>query len=339
MQAGNRTLYSLDFFKFVACIGIILIHCKFPGYLGGVLRTCGKIGVPFFFMISGYFCLYKEDLVVDKVKILKKISHILKLSFGAIIFYSLFHIIFYCIIGGASIVEEYKSIVTGKKLLIFFVQNSPLVYSHLWFLFALIYCYVFTFFIGDYIKGKWKLLYIALGVLVFLFVSELLPMKGVEIKLFGLFLPKCLFLLRALPFFLLGIYLREEGSSIITNVSNMKLFIFAILGFFLAVIQRMFTMDSQFYIGTYVTVISIFLFCLKNPQSISHRIEWLGRNCSFHIYIIHVAVYFALNNFLQYGFIGVVYHTLCPLIVLGISLVLSLLWLGIKSQFNYENYK
>ena len=49
--------YCLDFVKGLACIFVVLMHCEFPGVTGVAVQAISRFCVPFFFMVSGYFCL------------------------------------------------------------------------------------------------------------------------------------------------------------------------------------------------------------------------------------------------------------------------------------------
>lgn len=333
----SKIIDSIDFFKFFACLGVVFIHCEFGGYPQGELfRAWGRVGVPFFFVVSGFFCFSSigKVLAVERKKVLKKIWHITRLSLGAILFYAFFHFISFCVIGNSSIKNQCSDILSYQKLLVFLVQNSPFQYSHLWFLFALLYCYTVVLVVGNLIKGQWKVFYILLSVTVFFFVSELLPMKDCDILLFDVIKPKCLFVLRALPFFFLGMLLKENEEMIQkARVTNRTLFIGVLLGFIFATIERFTTLDSQFYFGTYITVVSIYIYCIKNPKSISKKIEWLGRNSSLHIYITHIAVYYVLNSvFKRYHILYCIYRDWCPLIVFVVTLIMSLIYIFCKDS-------
>lgn len=203
----HERIESLNFVKGIVCIGIILIHCKFPGIFGNCIRTLAKIGVPFFFMVSGFFSLYGTNLTVDRMRMCKKIKHVFNLLLGSGFFYLMFHLLVYCLLGKSSPLSEFYRYVTIDKVVRFFVTNSPFIYSHLWFVMALMYCYFVEFVIGNRIKGKWKIYYIIISLTIFTLLSETLPSVGFPktIPLFGIGLYN-IFLLRALPFYLLGGY-------------------------------------------------------------------------------------------------------------------------------------
>ena len=68
---------SLDAAKAVAACLVVFIHVSFPGQVGQIIKVLARCAVPFFFMISGYFCYYEGKTAEDKIP--SKILHILKL--------------------------------------------------------------------------------------------------------------------------------------------------------------------------------------------------------------------------------------------------------------------
>ena len=137
MCARNTTF---DMFKGIACIGIVLIHSKFPEPLGTGFRSLGCFGVPLFFCISGYYLSSKE--IIDHSTIIRKIHHILILIVGSELFYSAFAFFLNKLHDSEKrdIFIEYAF----KKGWFekFIILNQPPVYSHLWFLYALLTLYL-----------------------------------------------------------------------------------------------------------------------------------------------------------------------------------------------------
>ena len=88
---------SLDAAKAVAACLVVFIHVSFPGQTGQIIKVFARCAVPFFFMVSGYFCYYEKKNTADKIP--AKILHILKLFVTAILFYavweSLMKLLFY----------------------------------------------------------------------------------------------------------------------------------------------------------------------------------------------------------------------------------------------------
>lgn len=87
--------YCLDFIKGMACIFVVLMHVEFPGLTGTAVQAISRFSVPFFFMVSGYFCfrqfLQKSDdknaAVNGGLIIRKKTLHIAKITLYASLFY------------------------------------------------------------------------------------------------------------------------------------------------------------------------------------------------------------------------------------------------------------
>ena len=75
--------------------------------------------------------------------ILKKIRHIVKITVFHV-FYAVFCVIWnYYMYPDWNLRGYVAETFTVAKVLKFLITNDPFVYAHLWFLFALIYCYLF----------------------------------------------------------------------------------------------------------------------------------------------------------------------------------------------------
>ena len=160
---------SFDAIKAIACIAIIFIHFKMPDPVGDPIKMVARFAVPFFFLVSGFFYLSKDGACPVDVAV-RKIKHILKLTFWAVAFYAVYLPTFKNATlkswdMGAYLAERF----TCAKIAKFFLSNDPFVYAHLWFLFALVYCYLFAllFFEGGK-RLKWSL---GLGVVLMLCFS------------------------------------------------------------------------------------------------------------------------------------------------------------------------
>lgn len=222
-----------------------------------------------------------------------------------------------------------KSLV-GRKLFIFVIHNSPFVYSHLWFLFALVYCYITIYFLKEKILGKWKI-YASITFFIFFYIfSIILPSLGYPKDFFeGTLYPQNLFILRALPFFLLGIILREHSKNIIQNpnITNHLCIICIVLGCCSSIIERILFIDSQFYLGSYITCVFIFIYCIKNPSFTIKPLEYCGKYLSMYVYICHIAFILFLRYMTAHGVIQetVLYTWIRPFIVLTATICTSYL--------------
>lgn len=314
----KKEIESFDYFKAIACCFVILIHCQFPGYMGNLFRTIAKFSVPFFYMISGYFFLYRNHEYSER-KTKNKIVHVLKLIICSELFYLIFTLIMYnCFYHQELPVRE---IVTPFNIAKFLFVNSPALYSHLWFLGSLLYCYIFSFFMKEKICGNWKMAVTILCICSFTIMSEIIPKFSSKPTLFGIVIYNA-FVFRSLPFFLLGMILRENEEVIRIKIKNYPktYFLFAaISGIMLSVVERIILVESQFYIGTYIVVITMFIFCMVYQNDYNKIVCYIGRELSMYVYILHIAV-IKMCDLIQGGQI---WDYIKPVLVITISILIS----------------
>ena len=65
---------SMDCFKFVASLAVVLIHISFPGSVGALFTAIGSIAVPIFFAITGYF-----NYSASRASVARRLKSIVKL--------------------------------------------------------------------------------------------------------------------------------------------------------------------------------------------------------------------------------------------------------------------
>ena len=202
---------GFDWMKGCACIAVILIHYCFPNNLGTAVKTACRFAVPVFFIVSGYFMLSGEENVCVRVKTIKKIKHISLILLPSGIFYFFVDIIRNLVTkwGGLSYHEYIENTINKWSILKFFITNSPFRYAHLWFLLALIYCYVLMLLFD---KTYPKKLVNCFPLFMFLFLVFGLWSGRLHLRnsIYGKIYVKDFFALRALPFFLAGMWLKKN---------------------------------------------------------------------------------------------------------------------------------
>lgn len=293
-KKNNNIIYSLNFLKFLAVFAVICIHCGiFPiqQYKGLVIDALLRFSVPAFFLISGFFSYYTDNsIALHKYK--TRIVKLIKLFIIANIIYFL-----------------YESYYTGNNLLMIILQKFDLnhiVYyiiydispfgTHLWFLFALIYCYL-LFYILTKFSINLKILYKFIPILfiVSLFLAEFS-------KLMGLIFPLEYyrnFLFIGLPFFTLGYYIHDNKCNL-NKLSNLSAIILAIVGFLLTILEVTFVGMTEIFAGTIIFIIFVFIWCLKNPNKLYFKItDFIGGKLYTSIYILHVLVIMSLDTRIQ----------------------------------------
>ena len=73
MSKQKQYNYNLNFIKGIACIFVVFMHCDFPGIMGTAVQVVSRVGVPFFFMVSSYFC-FKSLAVTTELKTSKVLT-------------------------------------------------------------------------------------------------------------------------------------------------------------------------------------------------------------------------------------------------------------------------
>lgn len=118
--------------------------------------------------------------------------------------------------GGGGYRGGFVEYLTSEKIVRFVLTSSPLFYSHLCFLYALIYSYGMLYAIGPKaIGGNWKRVYVILALVTFTLLSEVLPAFGVQRSFTAFHIGiHNFFLLRALPFIIMGLILRENSNRV-----------------------------------------------------------------------------------------------------------------------------
>lgn len=300
MEANNQVEKKrndmIDAGKTLACLAVMLIHCVFPGKTGVLLRTLSKFAVPFFFAISGYY---------NKGSITRKIKHMGYLCVISEIFYLVFDGV--CMVfketdmsaelfGGGT----HRLLTAILRNIVF---NTPFTSPHLWFLYALLYCYLLSTVLRR-MNDKTKLLLSFALITTFTVTSEFSGILGINNRLnfelstgeiIGSYIYN-LFIFRAYPFFVLGELFRKHEKKSIRFFTGRKLVYCAALGIVLASLERLIFMESQFYVGTYLFTIAMFVFCIKFNGRIFcgdvwKRIVQFGKESSVYVYIIHIAIY------------------------------------------------
>ena len=314
--SDNRN-YSLDFVKGIACIFVVFMHCEFPGYLGTLVQSIARFCVPFFFMVSGYFC-FRNDGITDYGK---KIRHILLFIVLSAVFYLLITPLY---TEGGYTVPKLGEV---GKLLLF---NVPFyIAGQLWFLFALIYDYILFWLVQRFRIYKAVYLLIPIGIAVYIALAQGLHLLGIHVP--NYFYRN--FLIEGLTLFSLGYWIHAQQEKL--HFSNRVLLICIIVSTLLCPLERLLMgRDFGVNIVTFPQVTSLFLFCVRNPGMGRERlITRLGRDYSMYIYIFHPAVWHLLDKLykgLQLdGYVITGY--LRPVICVTISIVVSVLFVWIRS--------
>lgn len=290
MKNQRQTNYFLNYLKGLACMGIVLVHCRFPSVPGAVITAFARSGIPFFFMLSGYYTFY-----MDRETTLAVTGRRIKKSFwllmAAMLLYIAWRILPKLLSGG--ITEVFLWLETSlfqKQIIIDFLllNVTDSVNGVLWYIPAALYVYLLF---GILVKagGKGKTLYIAAVILlvVNLVLCELGTVLGLGIHL------KWYrnFLFTGFPFFMLGHYLhkKEKEIQLIKNKKIPLLIIF--LGGAMILLESWLVGNALLYIGNVVFVTGLYLFAIQNSLCKKGSLMGqIGSKLYLYIYISQVAV-------------------------------------------------
>lgn len=271
-------------------------------------------------MISGYYSYYDSTEITQK-KLFEKIKHILQ------------YIVLGCMICTIWDVVKQKSITwMGEyirfRTIVAFIGFNQLIYSsgHLWFLFALLYCYIIMILIN-----KYHIYQIAYTSIPFLLICNL----GIRIysTIEEVNVPWCItrnFFLTGMPFILLGNLIHRYKKDKVDKISIHSTIIMVVFGNICTLIESgIWRIVSEIYLGSIIISIGIFLLTIKLEKGyfIWNRtlniFSYMGSDLVFYIYIIHPLIGQVLNMRIIDFSLGIWKFWITALITFLISLVIG----------------
>lgn len=276
---------ALNLLKGLACIVVVLIHIRFPGIVGEIVwQSIASFAVPIFFMIAGYFAFEKDEYVIKK-----RMLKILKFFFIGYMSYLIYYI---SVETYSGTLFEWLSrnfrLYTPIQLTIFCTVSF--LYP-LWYLIAMTETYFCWYFI---VQQKKEL--IAIKTIPFLFIAMILFDIYCQTKnvpwMFGMN-----FLLRAMPYFLLGYFFRIK-EHFFKSFSFSAIIMVVSLGSLFSIIPIVLNFQYKISIvGNVLYSLGIFALAIKVPnKSYCKVLEYIGDKLSLNVYLYHYLVYFVIKN-------------------------------------------
>lgn len=331
---------SLNFMKAIACLSVIALHCPIPGWFGKLYYGFARFAVPFFFMISGYF-VYKEDNKNIRLRLQKKIKHIIKLLLISEIIYFIWHIIqYYILYGIEGSIGWFISLFTFSNLIKLLIFQSTMIGDVSWFLIALLLCYIVTFIIAknDLWNISAKLSTILLVVNVIL--GEITPFYGVSVQWYW-----CSnFWLLGFPFYSFGYWISIHKHTLCKKFSNIDLCKILLISMVVNILERIMTDGSQFFLSNAFIAFSIFMICIKNPiiskTNIFKYIENIGEKYAVYVYIFHPIIRDILTIITEiFNFSNtIMYQWIQPVLVFWCCIIIGSSFEVIKKLIIHANY-
>lgn len=223
-----------------------------------------------------------------------------------------------------------SKIFTVKNMVKFLLLNESYLQSHLWYLGAILYVLILvTMIFRLEQKHRWKLkkaLYILVS---FLLLGDLVLGKYSLLLLHQEF-PYIIvrnWLFVGLPYFTIGMWLKEHLEYVETKARKNKLFAIISVTTITTLIERYMLVTNNLnptrdhYLSTTFLAISVFLFFLFYISPKKSMLSRIGKQDSTWIYILHPILITILDTAMKHIGIGEVYNDLRPTIVFSVTTV------------------
>ena len=310
MEKAKQYNHCLDFIKGIACICVVFMHCEFPGIVGTAVQAICRFSVPFFFMVSGYFCYYPFQKAYDDAISRRKITHIGRIVLWTSLFYLLF-----------AFALKKSVIATRSDAVAFCVFNQPfIIVGQLWLLYALLYDYLAYRVIWKSDKIKWFYC-----ISVALYVVYICLAQGAH--LCGINVPNMYYrnwLVEGLPFFFAGHWIHAHQERIL--ISNRTLVLIISVSTLLCLVERkIMGRDFGVNIMTFPQVFALFIYAVNYPDRHKGVIQEIGKRYSMWVYILHPFVFLSLDKICHHWSIDTVslVQWIRPVVTVVITLALS----------------
>lgn len=290
--------HVLDAEKAVAAYSVVLLHIHFPGVTGEVFNAVARFAVPFFFMVSGYFCWRADGTIKERLP--GKIRHTVALcaiSFGVYIVWQWLQYT----IQGKSAAGWFREIFQGENIKNFLLyNNTTFVKWHLWFLPALLYCYV-LFFLVERLHAQ-KLAGILIPVLLIrhFMMEEAYVFTGEEYRVMEF----RNYLYTGFPFFMAGYWLHRKEGKIKKYVKKQYLPGGILTGAAFSVAEYFLLGQMELFVGSVLLTVSLFLWAIVEERRVPSFLAEIGVKYSFFIYLFHLAVSDALKDLAAFAGVG-----------------------------------
>lgn len=321
----KRQNECLNFFKGLACIFVVSLHVRFPvEAIDGPIQCIARFAVPLFFMISGYYCCYDTEIEYLR-KLPGKIKHIAKICLFSFVFWILMQYAV-CFLGSGehSVSELTKKMFSIKSLIRLIFLNDDPVISILWFLLALLYCYVI------YYTGAQKNCLKLFPKLIFptLFVHFILGNIGngmlgwtIDVE----FYRNAWFM--GFPLFTIGHELRKNQDLILKKISSKNAISLIASGIVLSLVEWMIVGGrQQMYVGSIMMAVGCIGYSIWNyERKIISVIAYIGRFLSLYVYVLHISLGILIDKLAKIVAVNdmLFYQCLKPTLVILCTIVFS----------------
>ena len=282
----NSHIHSIDVMRIVMAFLVVAIHLPFNGKAGNVFITFGKTAVPFFLVVCGYF-LYREDNKEMMKRLLKQTKRILIFFIASNMFYAGFHAVYLRVTEGSF--KGMSECFTPKALTNFLLYNLSPFSEHLWYLGSLLYALVILLVLNKIKALKFAMFLAPFLVAGYVVLSHLGIGTGIQLRNA---------VLVGLGYTMMGMLIRRFEKKILDHKATDPILLVL---FIICCVTAIFELNGYKqgvavpFVSCEILTCLIVLLCLKYPDFGKNTFaEWLGRECSLPIYILHIAVMYLM---------------------------------------------
>lgn len=273
--------HCLNLWKGAAAFAVILIHCPLPGAPGRMVEAVARFAVPLFFLISGYFACDRDTGVIRR-----RAVHIFRLYVGAVAVYYLWAAAQYALSQHTFVGMAAKLFPEGGRTVPeLLLWNRTAMAPHLWFMGALVYCYLF-----DMVLVRTRREEKAYWLIPVILAANLLLGEGRGV--IGVAVPVRWirsFWLTGLPFFLWGSWFARQAKreKLVLHTGWHVAIVAA--GMLLTVMECRMTDYRELYLGSILTAGGLFALALTSPDFGKGAVlTRIGERDSAQMYLWHL---------------------------------------------------
>lgn len=292
MKSGSlRSAHSIDVWRLFAMFLVVSVHFPLPGTAGGIAITYAKTAVPFYIMVSGYFC-YREDGDEFAKRLFRQITKLLLFCILANILYAAVSYYF----SGASTWTTYKIMRfrdnTWKN---FWLYNESPFAGHLWFLGSMVYAMLLVLLMTKLRIHKFVFFLSPLLLGVYIYMAR----SG---KYDFILCRNAVFC--TMPYFMYGCLIRRFEDKIMNRLNKVLVAAVLILLIGAAFMEYWHYRDVNItFIAPELLVITLVIFLVQNKNIGKGTVlEVLGRRDTLFVYIMHnILVMYFYQKFANYA--------------------------------------
>lgn len=327
MSSDRQRNGLLDQNKLIAAFFVILLHSPFPGIVGEAFESLARFAVPFFFMVSGYY-VYDKPRKAIKKSLLKN----LLLLASSLVLYVAWDLAWSLYQGNTA--EKFETWFSLQSIIDIFIFNNGVLLGHLWFILALIYCYLIYLAVSK-LGFKAKLIISTVLLVMNFALNIVLTNAGITDP--GYFTRN--FLFTGLPFFMIGELFAYGKFSL--NGKKLLLWVTMVAGIVLTILQRFCIGFSELYLGSVLICVALFALTISRQMPSSNLLANIGKRANTSVYVLHVIIIACLN--MAGSVLGMLQSTafllVRPFATLLLSIVAAYILYAIKTKVNSRRVK